>query len=396
MTLIKKYWFLIAAPIVVFLAVLVAARIVGMMDYHHNDNDFFTFWLAGHLVTLGGNPYDSAQWIAGYHQFDIGYIPNHPIFLYPLTLALFMAPLGMLPFYNAYLAWVTVSQLMIIASLIILVSLENNPRAKFFFIPLLGGIVLFRPTLLTLIQGQVGGFFLLVLVCVAYLWQKGKWFSGGLLLGLLALKPNLGLVILPLLTIWLLFQKQWRAIFGTLTSGIFILIVGLLYNSRWVIQYWQVGNNKLTETIGRYPTIWELGALIGNNNPTARLIIGGVIALLILLGFCWTILRPRADRRPLSVLALTVTVALLVTPYSWTYDQLLLILPITMVILAMDQKRVRFPLTASIFLGIDILFVIVLFFDSILQGEILNVVITMLVLGLCLIYLNPRLPANAG
>jgi arabinofuranan 3-O-arabinosyltransferase len=394
MAILKKYWLLIAVPIVVFLAVLVAVRIVGAMDYHHNDNDFFTFWLAGHLVTRGGNPYDSVQWIAGYHQFDIGYIPSHPIFLYPLTLALFMAPLGILPFYNAYLAWVTVTQLMIFASLYILISLETNPRAKFFFIPLLGGIVLFRPTLLTLIQGQVGGFFLLVLVWVTYLWHKGKWFSGGLLLGFLTLKPNLGLVILPLLTIWLLFQKQWRAIIGTLISGIVILFAGLLYNSSWIIQYWHVGNNKLTETIGRYPTIWELGALIGHNNPTARLIIGGATALLVLLGFFWTILRSQADRRPLSVLALTVTVTLLVTPYSWTYDQLLLILPITMVVLAMDRRRVWFPLTSALFLGIDILFVFVLFFDTILQGEILNVVITMLVFGLCLLYLKPRLPAN--
>ena len=75
------------------------------------------------------------------------------------------------------------------------------------------------------------------------------------------------------------------------------------------------------------------------------------------------------------MLALAVCVTLLVTPYTWTYDQLLLVLPITAVILAMDRMGVRFPLTAGLFLGIDVLVVILLFFDVMLQVEILNVVI---------------------
>ena len=88
---LRKTWPVIVAPILVVLAAWLAVKIVGSMDYHHNDNDFFTFWLAGHLVTQGGSPYDTAQWLAGYQQFEIGFIPN-PAFLYPLQLALLLAP----------------------------------------------------------------------------------------------------------------------------------------------------------------------------------------------------------------------------------------------------------------------------------------------------------------
>ncbi len=110
-----------------------------------------------------------------------------------------LVPLGLLPFHGAYVLWVALIQLMILASLAILLFLEEDPRARLFFIPLLAGIVLFRPTILTLTQGQVSGLFLFGLAWIAFLWQKGKWFWGGLLLGLLALKPNLGVLVIGLL-----------------------------------------------------------------------------------------------------------------------------------------------------------------------------------------------------
>lgn len=394
MTTLKKNWLLILVPILLLLAVLLAVRIVGSMDYHHNDNDFFTFWLAGHLVAHGGGPYDPAQWLAGYHQFDIGYIPN-PAFLYPLPLAMLLAPLGLLPFNSAYIVWVALTQLMIIACLAILLTLETNRRRKLFFIPLFAGIVLFRPTILTLTQGQVSGLCLFALVWIAFLWQKGKWFWGGVLLGLLALKPTLGFIVIVLVAIWLLLDKNWKALFGTLVSGIFVLIAGLIVDPGWIFQYLQVGSNKLAETFGGSPTVWGLAALISHNQITITLIIGSLAGLVILFGFFRAILHGHATLRPLSVLALAVCVTLLVTPYTWTYDQLLLILPLTAIVLTMDRMGARFPLTASLFLGIDALVVILLFFDVILKVEILNALIPLVVFSLCLWKLDTRMPVRA-
>ena len=398
---LKKYGLLIVVPILLLLAVLLAVRVVGAMDYHHNDNDFFTFWLAGHLVAHGGSPYDPAQWLAGYHQFDIGFVPN-PAFLYPLPLALLLAPLGLLPVQGAYVVWVTLTELMIVACLTILVRLETNPRRKHFFFPLFAGIVLFRPTILTLTQGQVSGLFLFALVWIAFLWEKGQWFWGGFLLGLLALKPNLGFIVIVLVAIWLLRNNNWPALYGTLACGIFVLLAGLIDNPGWVAQYLHIDTNKLSETFGGSPTVWGMGALISHNQRAATLIIGGAAGLILLFGFFRAILITRAALRPVSVLALAVSVTLLVTPYTWTYDQLLLMLPLTTLILAMDRMGVRFALTASLFLGIDVLAVILLYFDSLLQVEILNVLIPLVVFGLCLHWLGrggsaliPR-PSPAG
>jgi hypothetical protein len=379
---LSRYWLVIALPVLAVLCSLIAIRIVNSMDYHQNDNDFFTFWLAGHLVSQGGSPYDTTQWVAGYHQFEIGIVPNLA-FLYPLPLALLLAPLGLLPFHTAYIVWVTLIQLMILTSLAVLLSMDANPRAKLFFIPLLAGIVLFRPTILTLTQGQVSGLFLFALAWVTFLWQKEKWFWGGFLMGLLALKPNLGVPVILLLTVWFLLQKHWNALRGTVGSGILLLAAGLIYNPGWIAEYWKIGNDKLAQNFGGSPTVWGLAALTCPGHSTCALIPGSAVALLVVIGFFWLVLRSRAHLAPLTVVGLAVSVTLLVTPYTWTYDQLLLIIPITVVTLAMDRMGYGFPLTATIFLGIDFLVVVLLFFDVLMKVEILNAIVPIVVLGLC-------------
>ena len=391
---IRWYWWGLLGLLLSLSSYALAVRIVNSIDYLNNGTDFSSFWMAGKLILQGKSPYDIVAWAEGFRRFVLGFLLT-PVFLYPLPLALLLTPLGMLPFHNAYIIWVTLTQLMIIASLAILLTLETNPRSKLFIIPLFIGIMFFRPTILTLTQGQVSGLFLFALAWIAFLWQKGKWFWGGFLLGLLVLKPNLGFMVILLVFVWLLLDKKWMALCGTLASGIFLLIAGLIYNPTWIIQYLQVGSNKLAETFGGSPTVWGLGALISHNRTVVTLIIGSLAGLILLFWFFRGLLHSQATLRPVSVLALAVSVTLLVTPYTWTYDQLLLILPISAVILAMDRSGVRFPLTASTFLGIDVLVVILLFFDTLLQVEILNVLVPLVVFCLCLWKLDSRIPAQA-
>jgi Glycosyltransferase family 87 len=390
----RWYWWGLLGLLLTLASYALAVRMVNSIDYLKYGTDFSSFWMSGKLVLQGKNPYDMVAWGQGFQRFSLGFLLT-PVFLYPLPLALLLAPLGWLPFHGAYNAWVTLSLLMIITSLVVLLRLGTNPRWKLFFIPLLVEIMLFRPTILTLTQGQVSGLFLFGLAWTAFLWQKGKWFWGGFLLGLLALKPNLGLILIVLVGIWLLLNKKWMALCGTLVSGILMLIAGLIYNPAWVTQYLQVGSTKLSQTFGGSPTVWGLGALISHNQITTTLVIGSLAGLVILFGFFWAILRAHAILRPVSVLALAVSVTLLVTPYTWTYDQLLLILPIVAVILAMDRMGARFLLSASFFLALDALVLILLFFNVMLQVEILNVLVPLIVFGLCLWYLTWQIPASA-
>jgi hypothetical protein len=383
-------WIITGLALLGIICFAIAIKIVNSIDYHNND--FFTFWLAGHMVTQGGDPYSSMQWVAGHHAYGVTWIPNQA-YVYPLPLSLLFAPLGLLSLYQAYIVWVALSILMIVAALGLL--LKAKAGLGYILFPLITGIIFFRPTILTLFNGQISSWLLLLLAVSVYFWEKGNWNWGSLVLAFLILKPNLGAPLLLLLGLWLLFQKRYKSILVMLLMGMILLAIGFLQNPHWVSAYWSIGNTKLSETFGGSPTVWGLGALISHNNSIFTLLIGGLASLFILLGFFRAVLRSRVPLGPLAVVALTVTVTLLITPYTWTYDQLLLLIPITAVTLAMNQDAVRLPLTTAFILGIDVLIVILLLFDTILQVEILNVVIPAVVFGMCLWWLVPRIPARA-
>ena len=243
-------------------------------------------------------------------------------------------------------------------------------------------MIFFRPAVLTLFNGQISGWLLLLLAGTVFLWEKGKWEWGSLLLPLLMLKPNLGAPLLVLLGVWLLFQKRYESILGIASGLLALLVIGFLQNPHWVTDYWSIGNNKLAETFGGSPTVWGLSHLVCRNQSACTLAFGGVAALLIVLAFFWLVLPRRAELSPLSLIALAATVTLLVTPYTWTYDQLLILLPVVDITLAMDKAGYRFALVSTLFLGLDILIVALLFFDAMLRVEILNAIIPLLVLGL--------------
>jgi hypothetical protein len=383
------YWWVLLVLLLLLASYALAVRIVNSIDYHNND--FFTFWLAGHMVMHGGDPYSPVQWVAGHHAFGVTWIPNQA-YVYPLPLSLLFAPLGLLSLHQAFIVWVALSIIMILVSLALLLKIQAGSGP--FAIPLFAGIIFFRPTTLTLFTGQISSWLLLLVTITAILWEKGKWEWGSLLLPILMLKPNLGAPMVVLLGLWLLFQKRYRSILAMVVMGIILLAAGFLQNPHWVSAYWGIGSNKLAETFGGSPTVWGLGALISHNQISATLIIGCLAGLLVLFGFFRALMPSHATLRPVSVLALAVCVTLLVTPYTWTYDQLLLILPLTMAILAMDRMGMRFVVTATVFLGIDLLAVILLIFDTLMQVEILNVLVPLAVFGLCLLYLTRLIPSE--
>jgi hypothetical protein len=68
--------------------------------------------------------------------------------------------------------------------------------------------------------------------------------------------------------------------------------------------------------------------------------------------FSWITLR---KIRPVEMLAMTVCVTLLVTPYVQSYDQILLIIPVLVVMGLMRSEGFPYLITASLFLAISIL-----------------------------------------
>ena len=349
-----------------------AVKIVNSLDYPNSD--FFTFWLGGHLASLGENPYIAGIWIGGHHQFGASWIPN-TTFIYPLPLSLLFAPLGLLSLYQAYVVWIVLSQFMIILSVALLMRLYPNQLNKHFILPLLAGVVLFRPTIITLINGQLSGFLLILLACIVFIWEKGKWWQGSVLLPILALKPNLGIPIIVLLIFYLILRRQMASLVAVGASSVVLLCIGLIQNANWVNEFLKAGGTKLSQTFGFSPTVWGIAAYLSGFRLNPTLVLGGLAAIVLLVGCLILMVRHRESLSPAMACSMAITTTLLITPYTWPYDQLLLIIPIIAIMTEMIKRQYPFLLTASIFLLFDILSLVLLLISAKIQMEVLNAII---------------------
>ncbi len=354
-----------------------ATEIVNPIEYHNSD--FFTFWLAGHLAVLGQNPYLSTIWIGGHLQFGASWIPN-ATFIYPLPLTLLFAPFGLLPLYKAFIIWVMLTQFMIISSVLILLKLFPKPKYEPFILPIFAGVVIFRPTIITLINGQLSGFLLLMIVITISLWERGKWWQGTIFLPILALKPNLGIPIILFLSMYLILKRKSYSLIAGGISGLFLLITGLVQNPNWISEFFRAGNINFAQNFGFSPTIWGISSILCNHNLNCSLGIGSIFGIFLLTGCLYILVAKKTDTSPSLAAGLAVTATLLLTPYTWPYDQLLLIIPIITVIMSLAKEGYKYLPLAIIFLIIDIIAIILLGISARTQMEIWNVMIPLFVL----------------
>ncbi len=372
---------------------IIAVNIVNLKEYPNSD--YFTFWLSGRLATLGQNPYDSSIWIAGHHQFGASWIPN-ATFVYPMPISTLFAPLGLIPLYQSFIVWDVLSQFMILASVVLLLSINPNLSTKPLILPITAGVILFRPTLVTLVNGQISGLLLLVIVCTLYLWEKGKWWQGSALLPILALKPNLGVPLIVFLSIYLLQQKQIRSLAVESISGLLLLVVGWIQNPNWVVDFWHAGNTKISQIFGFSPTVWGISAFFCDHNMNCTLGVGTCVGLLFLMGYFYLLTGRRVILSPASVVNLAVPIMLLLTPSCWPYDQLLLIVPIIWVITNLKDNGYGFLPVSFVFLAIDILALILLGASAMLQTEIFNAIIPLVVFGLLVWRISQDVSSSRG
>ncbi len=362
------------APIFGFAAV----QIVSGQNYHNSD--FFTFWLSARMNWTGQNPYAPDQWVAGHHQYGVDWIPN-PVFPYPLPLAVLLAPIGLLPLKDAYILWVAVSAIVITLEMLwLLNTFQATARQKHFILPFVVASFLFRPTIVILRNGQLGAFLLLASVVCLVLWQKQKWWQGGIILSVLVLKPTLGLPILSLVGLWLLLRKKYSTILAMLVGLVGLVLIGLIRDIRWIGQFLAYGQEKLAANFGYSPTVWGISGLACSHQVDCTTVFGGLFSGLIVIAVIALIFVQKEVQDPSAVMSLAIPVTLLVTPYIWAYDQILLLVPIGLTAIALSKRGSGFLAAALFPMLFSILSLGLLYISSMIANDAWSV----LVPGLCL------------
>ncbi len=281
--------------------------------------DFTEYWSASRLLLKGENPYSiEAMWRIQSALPDWPY--DHPVKLYnpPWVLSLIL-PLGFLPYGAARLVWLIFSTGVILLCLDMCWRLFQGPRKRRWVGWVMG--FSFLPTLGCLDLGQISFLVLLGITAFMTLMEKKKWFLAGCAAFLVAVKPQLLVLVWLVLFLWVIKSRRWMVLAGAATAGLGMIIPTLLINPMIFSQY-------LAFTQSNPPYYFEV--------PT----IAFALRLLLdyeriwlqyiptIIGVGWLVWYWRKHKQSWDWrehLPLVIMVSFVITSFAWTFDQIVLL-----------------------------------------------------------------------
>ncbi len=274
--------------------------------------DFLNYWLGGRLAYTGriGELYDvDAYNLAAAVLFGPNLQPHN--FSYPPHILPLLAPFGALSYFAGLAAWITAG----VAAFLMVAC--GRLRAGT-MVPLL----LISPVVLVnIVYGQIGLLLAGLFVGALRLLPR-RPIAAGVLIGVLTVKPQLGL-LLPLL---LVVERQWTAILSAAVTAVGLVLVSIAV---WGIEPWQqyfrdvvpLQNWFIANMAGRQygllvPSVY--GGLVHAGVPVMpALAIHCVVALGVALCAIKALLAPVATPLRAAIVTLAST---LLTPYILAYD----------------------------------------------------------------------------
>jgi hypothetical protein len=293
---------------ILFVIVAIWSAVLNLLD--PTGMDFLSFWAAGRLV-LQGYP-----WLAyniGIHgavENTVAHIGGRMPFPYPPPFLAIVTPFSLLPYGIAFILWVTVT-----ASFYGFAMSRMAPLSVAF-----GN----TPACIDFMIGQNGflvcGIFTLGLSLIGT-----SPFAAGTILGLMVFKPQLAL----LLPVAMLAGREWRVIAGAVASSMALVVLGALlfgvksYEGFWnILPHYVQLLRESKEPWNELASPFALARFAGLPQGLALLIhiIVAIVATAATARAWWL----KLDQR-IPILA---AATLLVPPYAYTYDALLMVLPL--------------------------------------------------------------------
>lgn len=300
--------------------------------------DFLNFWIYGREAW---DPSGAARF------YDIGFYNEHLRALipweyptqqwsYPPHILLLAAPFGLLPYGFAYALWTALG----LCAFYLAVYRDADWRDK-------AALLLAPAAVVCIVSGQ-NSFLTAAALIAIFRWMDEKPVLAGILLGLLTVKPQLGLLF-PLM---LLLTRRWMVFFAAAVTALaFIALSAAIYGSEiWSIYLGPAA--KMQEYVlqapsdiikGLMPTAF-MNARIAGLEAQASYYVQVVVALFAVASAIWVFIRPRDPR--LSYCALLVGNALL-TPYLMSYDLVVmgwLVLMVYRIPLAVGERKILLAL----------------------------------------------------
>ncbi len=290
-----------------------------------HENDFSGFWAGARALVIGADPYDGAHW-----RDTVGALgtqePNTAVYGYVPWVAVALVPLALLPLETAAWIW------MIAGIALAAIALRALLRAAVPGQQLLHGafglaLLVSQPGFHAVVLGQ-WSFVLLAALCGSVLaLRSGRDATAGALAASFLAKPQLFVWT----SLGLLVNARDRR--RLVTSG--VLVAGAIVAVSWMVLpgWWAAWTSDVApERLGRSASITValrdlLPSPFGLALAIALILAGAVIAL-------------RAQGRD-ARLALWTALSVAGAPYLWSYDHLLLLVPLALAAGALSGTNLR-------------------------------------------------------
>ncbi|HEX5941419.1 MAG TPA: glycosyltransferase family 87 protein, partial [Anaerolineales bacterium] len=217
---------------------LMLSFILAIISFVLFGQDFRGYYAAARVLISGGNPYDY-QLVAQVLLEVTGEMGNNPYY-YPPWFSWLFIPLVFLPFQIARAIWMTLN--------VILWNLGLWHLGKFMAWPSPGwrrhtlfALATFSFAWITWRYEQAGilVFFMLVELILSIHGQK--WIRAGIWMALLLVKPNITLIVVAGISLWLLRKGHWRPVLVMLLTLVILLSISTAITPSWFEPFTEEG-----------------------------------------------------------------------------------------------------------------------------------------------------------
>jgi hypothetical protein len=280
----QKAWFLIA-----LICVAVVAAACGTVLVSDPQIDFYSFWNSSRLIVEG-----RVAEVYGLQPSPVGELM--PL-AYPPPFLLFIALLGLIPFGLSFIVWVVGTGLLYVAA-------SRAPNR----------VALGNPS--AALNGFVGqnGFLTTAIMLFGLHALRSSPAMGGAILGLMIIKPHLAL----LLPVAIVAGRHWTAIPAAAASASALLVAAAMAFGLDAYRGFFVGRWPWEKVA----SVFALARWFGAGEPLAWTLHAGIA--LAAAGLVWRSWRQDWEAK-IPILAAG---SLLVSPYLFTYDAVLLVAPL--------------------------------------------------------------------
>ena len=294
---------------------VVGVLFVLVVGHSATNHDFASYWAAGQQLVHGANPYNAGaiselQRTAGFRVTARAFVMRNP----PTALFL-VVPLGLLGVRAGSIVWSVWILGCLAGSIHLMWRMNGSPPGKLY---LLG--YLFAPTLMCFAMGQTSIFVLLGL-CLFLRFHESRPWLAGVALSLCALKPHLFLPFAVVLCAWVVTRKAYRILAGAAVAMGVCCVIPLCFDPSVWRQYIQMAHVSGIQS----EFMPDLGTMLRFGVDRGAMWLQFLPALAGCVWALWYFLRHREDWDWQTHGSLLLLVSVGVAPYSWFFDQVILL-----------------------------------------------------------------------